>query len=399
MSKSPPTVEAALTELRRLVRLPPPAEAERTVMHGPVPDDLATVEARTLHLQPGEARALTELRWLLSEDQRFEYMDEREVKESTWRFVCLANLKPDESHVEDFIATYSREPMRLTCFFPVAHLTVTEELSFQGARLIPAAEAEPPGMVLGPDPRPTMASVIAVECTGTDHKKMNSRAVEVAQHALRLLRAGLREERFVPDRQLRFRLGESFWFSDGISGWQAEPAVGWDYEPGGEVLRRATSQPISALPLVGGNDLERHANLAVQWFEQAQLAIDPLMELLFVFFALEAILGKKSEKNKARGLALRRAVLSHKTTEHFAHPGRVYGLYEQVRSAAVHGSEPPKVPKDELDAFAWDARRALNEFLAYARAEGLVKRARVLRALDSDPAVPELVERFLPDET
>jgi hypothetical protein len=294
-------------------------------------------------------------------------MDKRERDDSTWRFVCLVDLRPDESHAEDFVAQHAHEPIRVTCFFPVVHLTVTAELTFQGARLIPAAAAEPPGTILGPDPLPTMASVIAVECSGTDHTRMSVRAAEVARHALRLLRAGLREEQFLPDRQLRFRLGESIWFSDGFSGWQAERDVGWDYEPGEDALRRATSPPIASLPLVDANDVERHANLALRWFEQAQLAVDPLMELLFLFFALEAILGRKSEKEKARGLALRRAILSFKTTEHFAHPGRVYSLYDEVRSTAVHGGEAPDVPHDELVAFAWDVRRALNEFLEFAR--------------------------------
>jgi hypothetical protein len=72
-------------------------------------------------------------------------------------------------------------------------------------------------------------------------------------------------------------------------------------------------------------------------------------------------------------------------------------LYDEVRSTAVHGGEAPSVPHDELVAFAWDVRRALNEFLEFARAEKYAKRARILAALDGDPRVPELVERFLPD--
>lgn len=219
----------------------------------------------------------------------------------------------------------------------------------------------------------------------------------VAEHALRLLRAGLSRERFLHEGQLRFAFGESFWFSDGVSGWQTAAGIALGYEPSEAALRRATSGPMAALPRVGGTDVERQANLALQWFEQAQLTPDALMRLLFIFFALEAILGRKSDKNKAYGLALRRAVLSHKTTEHFAHPGRVYLLYDQVRNAAVHGSQPPEVPKGELDAFAWDARNALDEFLEYSSAECFVRRSRVLEALDSDPAAAGVAERFLSD--
>ncbi|MCW3068743.1 MAG: hypothetical protein JWL67_1368, partial [Solirubrobacterales bacterium] len=139
-------------------------------------------------------------------------------------------------------------------------------------------------------------------------------------------------------------------------------------------------------------------NRALKWWEQAHLAVDPLMELLFLFFALEAILGTDRGGPKARPLALRRAILSHKTTEHFAHPVRVYGLYKDVRNAAVHGSEAPKVADDELTAFSWDVRRALNEYLDLAKAEALTNRDGVLAALDSDPAAERIAEEFLPDK-
>jgi hypothetical protein len=288
--------------------------------------------------------------------------------------------------------------MQRTCFFPVVHLTVTEGFQLNGARLIPKAEAKLPGRILGPDPRDTMASVIAVECIGTDYNKMSTRATAVAEHELRTLRAGLREERFVPDQQLRFGLGESVWFDDGASGWARPPRMGWDYEPSEAALRRAASQPVASLPAIGGSDIEECANRALKWWEQAHLTVDPLMELLFLFFALEAILGTDSGGPKARPLALRRAILSHKTTEHFAHPNRVYGLYKDVRNAAVHGSEAPEVAKDELSAFSWDVRRAFSEYLDFARAEGLLERDRVLAALDSDPAAARIAEQFLPSK-
>ncbi len=117
---------------------------------------------------------------------------------------------------------------------------------------------------------------------------------------------------------------------------------------------------------------------------------------LFLFFALEAILGNKAEGKKARGLAIRRAILSHKTNEGFTHPGRIYLLYDDVRSVAVHGGDPPHVPEDEIKKFSWDLRWAINEFLDLARQEGLSKRGRLLAILDSDPNVTSIEERFLP---
>jgi Zn-dependent alcohol dehydrogenase len=61
----------------------------------------------------------------------------------------------------------------------------------------------------------------------------------------------------------------------------------------------STRQTVTAAGRGGRNDVERRANTALRWFEQAQLAGDPLMEVLFCFTALEAILGDTSEGLKA----------------------------------------------------------------------------------------------------
>jgi len=156
------------------------------------------------------------------------------------------------------------------------------------------------------------------------------------------------------------------------------------------------SAPISRLPSQGGTDVEQSANRALEWFERAQLAVDPLVEMLFLFFALEAILGNTSEGSKGEGLALRRAILSHKRTGGFTHPRRIDSLYGQVRSTAVHGGKPPVVSEDEVAKFAWDVRLAINEFLEYAQEEDIVRRGRLLKMLENDPVAAEIKATFLP---
>jgi hypothetical protein len=157
------------------------------------------------------------------------------------------------------------------------------------------------------------------------------------------------------------------------------------------------STPIATLPVKGGSGIEQSANRALEWFERAQLATDPLIELLYLFFALEAILGDKSAGLKAERLALRRAVLSHMQGTGFTHPGKTYWLYDQVRSTAVHGEDAPAVSEKEVRDFAWDVRRAINEFLEYARKKSFSKRGKLLAALESDPARDEIKAGFLPD--
>jgi hypothetical protein len=79
--------------------------------------------------------------------------------------------------------------------------------------------------------------------------------------------------------------------------------------------------------------------------------------MLYLFFALEAIVGDRSEGLKGEKLALRRAILSHLTTGNFSHPARAYVLYEEVRNKAVHGSElTVPVTEDEVRNFSYDVR-------------------------------------------
>ena len=391
-------VEKALEQLQQLAKLPARQhETGENWRWGQIPEDLRDAEHGGLELTGAELDALKHLNETLPNDQRFEHMDEKAIDTATWRFVCLANLRPDESHIDQFTSDHARPPRDLTCYFPVELLKVPAETEVHGVKFIPAESAKPRERFWGRDPQPAMESVVAVECTGTSYVRMMLRAREVAEHALRLLRAGLREHRSIHDSQLRFRLGVGYWFSDTASGWQRRPEEGFPFELTEKLVHVALSPAIATLPPVGRTDVERCANLALGWFEQAQFAVDPLMRLLFLFFALEAILGNKAEGEKARGLAIRRAILGHKTGEGFSHPGRIYLLYDEVRSVAVHGGDAPQVPEDEIVKFSWDVRWAINEFLDLARQEGFGKRGRLLAILDGDPAVAEITERFLPE--
>ncbi len=384
--------------MQELVRLPVPAELQRTFVLGEIPEDLATPQATTLHLVAIEMEALEWLRLVLPEDVRFEHMSAADVEESTARFVCLAHFRREENHVDAFVAEHARALMQLTCFFPVEDLTVASEISAYGVRFIPASTAPLPARFLAPHPQPPMASVVAVDhCRGTNYERMAERAREIALHGLRVLRAVLREDRFVKDQQLRFRLGEVVWFSDSASGWSAAADRAWGYELSKDALKFASPPPVSSLPATGRSDVEQAANRALWWFEQAQLAVDPLIELLFLFFALEALIGD-TEREKGRRLAIRRAVLGSKTTGHFTHPRRTYLYYGRVRSTAVHGGEPPKVSRDELNKLGWDIRAAINEFLRFASEHRMTERRWVVQALDRDPIWQQVDERFLKDQ-
>ena len=87
-----------------------------------------------------------------------------------------------------------------------------------------------------------------------------------------------------------------------------------------------------------------------------------LEELLYLFFALEAMLGDKSEGLKAPALAVRRAIRGLVTRDGFIHPARTYLLYDEVRSAAVHGEEPPEIGQRRLTGSRGTSGARLTSF-------------------------------------
>jgi hypothetical protein len=390
------TVEHALAELQRLVRRRPAADGI-PALTARIPDDLQSDEAKVIALPRDEYDALKRVRKLLPEDLRFEYLEERAAEAATWRFVCLAHMRSGD-HVPEFVAEHAREPMERTCFLPLELLTVSEELDLLGVRLLPVDQASPPEPFFGPPLTETTRTVVAVPVRGTSYEKMNERARATADHTLRLLRATLRAHRWIAHEQLRFRLGPSFWFDDNRSGWKRAPDEGWELTLDEPLVELASSQPMWSLPEVPRTDVERSAELAVRWYERAQLVVERIDKLLYLFFALEAILGDTSEGLKAPALAIRRAMLGGLTTGHFIHPARTYLLYGEVRSAAVHGEPPPDVDEREIGSFAWDIRIAINEFLQFAADRGLVKRKRVRQALDTDEQRQGLIDTLLEED-
>jgi hypothetical protein len=109
------------------------------------------------------------------------------------------------------------------------------------------------------------------------------------------------------------------------------------------------------------------------WMERACLTGDRLVAMLYRFFALEALLGDKSEGLKAHGLAFREMMLSHVIEGGFRHPNATFLYYDQIRSVAVHGGQAPEVTAKVADDFEW-VRDALAKYLALAREQGFLQK-------------------------
>lgn len=372
-------IEKKLAKLRSLVQQ---EEEGKPVAFHDVPAELAREGAKQVVFTAAEKRDMQSLQEALSADLRFEHLES-----GGWAqlvdFVTRVQLEPGVDHVAKFMEQNTRAPEERACYFPVEFLTVNDSIEVAGVSLLPRVgdETEKLNISIAPE----VKTVAAVPVSGTDLNAMAQRARSHAEHALRILRISLREDRTVHAYQLRFRLGGHYAFESGLGGWESPANVGWELEIDDELLRVAAQQPLWAAPLRPATKLERRVDRAMRWIEQAFVVGDELLELLFCFFALEALLGDKSDGLKAHALAFRRALLGSVVRGHFAHPNRLALLYDKVRSAAVHGSEPPEVEAKLLAAFAWDTRRALIEYVEYAKGNEFKRPGKLLKALESHP--------------
>jgi hypothetical protein len=152
-----------------------------------------------------------------------------------------------------------------------------------------------------------------------------------------------------------------------------------------QLITLAREQEVATVGASATNDIEKKAHIAMRWMERARFTADPLVALLFLFFALEALLGDKSEGLKAHALAFRHTILSHVATGGFTDPNRTLFLYDDVRSGAVHGEDAPHVDEDTADRLEWTVRDALAQYLKVARENGFTKRAQLRRFLNEHP--------------
>ena len=380
--------EAALRRLQTAMRQPP--RQGRARMTRALPPELQTEDGQAISLLEDAFKAFEQAKAVLLADVRFEHLA-KEVDDVVWRFAAQAFTNRKEDHLPAFVEQHQRDPVVTTCYIPVEYLKVQAQTEALGISLLPITHERLPSPGFGFTLVSPVGSVAAVGVTGTNYGWMATRARDLAEHALRLMRVALRASMGIHDLQLRFRLGHSYAFAEEHRGWEQGPEAAYELEYGGDLIDLVSGQIVGQLPIEPQNRLQRKAILATRWIERAMFATEPLVALLYLFFALEALLGDKSEGLKAHALAFRRAMLGVATGAGFVHPSETFLLYDKVRSAAVHGEDAPAVSWDQVRSFAWDVRQALNAYLEYARAEKFTKQSQLVHALDSHADRPRLI--------
>jgi len=346
-----------------------------------LPADLASNEAKTVYFFRDEVEAADAATAALLGDLRFEHLDHAEDKVRRFMAECWADRSTD--HVPLFVASHSAEVRKATCFIPVEFLSVTSVREFPGVRLLPVdvpqIPRQTPGFILE---KPT-------GCVAASLAKMADRARGCVRFVLRAVRVA--ESGRVHDFQLRFRIGIGYAFDDRLQGWNRRSDDAYELTLTEQGVKELLGHSALSVPMSGRSDIEEKAALAMDWMERACLTGDNLIAMLYRFFALEALLGDKSEGLKANGLAFREMMLSHIVEGGFRHPNATFFYYDQIRSVAVHGGQAPDVPKDAAAQFEWAVRDALCDYLALARQQGLSRRGKLLKFLDQHPDKPKLL--------
>jgi hypothetical protein len=385
--------EKALRRLQSVAREPSTGQSYKGGFGSRgLPDDLATEAKQALHYSSEEMGALKEANDAVLTDLRFEYLREKEVDEAVWRFFCQSFLERSTNHVPAFIATHARSVENYVCYLPVEYLSTTEEFELGDVRFLPPDHPDVPPVTPGFQLDEPIGCVVAVPARGTSYHRMAERATVVASHALRVLRIALREHRMIPHMQLRFRLDGGYSFGGRIVGWKRPEGEPVHLGLNDELIELVRGRPEARLQVTTPNDIEARANLAITWMERGWLAVEPLPAMLFFFFALEALLGDRRDRLKAVPLAFRQAMLGHAEEGGFEDPGRTYSLYDEVRSAAVHGGSPPSVDWKMTYNFGGQVRRTLIQFLNFAERNELKGKSELLKALDQHPDRDALAE-------
>lgn len=364
---------------------------------------LKTVQAR-IRQRPGQgetidaakhdaeiAAAMKAAEDAIAADERFEHLDQAADLIREFAAACMADRRAD--HVEAFMERHGQDASEQVCYFGVERLRLTQAAEVAGVRLLPLDDPDIP------DTNPlfkldqSIASVAAVPVTGTNKVQMAVRARKQAEHALRVLRIALRQEdRGLHPEQLRFRLATSHAFADGAGGWEMHPDVALPAGLPADLMMTILATPVVGLPPTAAKkSIHEKALLAAEWLDRAVFTPDPLVATLFRFFALEALLGDKSDQLKNGPLALRQMTLSEIANGYFFHPDDTFLQYDQIRSHAVHGEIAPTVTAEQAAEFAWAVRDTLDQYLTVASRHGFTRRRQLLDLLNNYPKRHELI--------
>ena len=375
------TVEEDLRRLQNALRTPRPEFGGAEIAEGLRTINPVTGESTLIGLRRNELDLGRKAQETLVDDLRFEYLAKPEAQ--VGEFVADCVFRPKEVNIDAFVVTHAREPDTKICYLPIESLKVEAPLEVIGLTLLPPDDESLPPAKLLFDPRSPAGSVARVAVTGTNTTFMVKRARDEVTHALRVMRIAFRAEGGLNERQLRFRLGTTYAFDAGeVAGIHTRGDVAYGLGATQYLADLAASQSIAAAPAVPVTDIDCRVDVAIRWMERATFEPDRLLGILFLFFALESLIGEKSGELKAGALSFRQMMLSHIVDAQFTNPITIFDLYQVTRSEGVHGEAISEVEEAEYQLFSGVMLRTLEQYLEIANREGLSKRSQLRKFLD-----------------
>jgi len=268
-------------------------------------DDLATDKIKSLRFTSNESDAIDTLGNELYHNQGFEYLY-FDLTKLIRRLACEYVVSNDKTLFDKFLSDHYREPENLRVFIPIVGLETTEPTKLQNVTLlkfpIDGLELNENGYFEG------IGTVAQVYVSGTDPSFMRDRALAIINHELKILRVGLRAHNQIHDQQLMFKPGRGWAIENGRIGWTDHKDTAYSLGISKAFLAdNLIEQPLYAIPFVPTNRIERKVKLALEWLDQSRLATDPLMRLLYDMFALETLLGDRSEGKKVQSTNMEQA--------------------------------------------------------------------------------------------
>lgn len=349
---------------------------------GVVPADLQSDTCYWLETNTSISRQIDAVVAALLADVEYEHLG-KEADKAVWDFVCRAAIEARRNHVPGFVSAHRREPFTVKIVYGIEHLTVGAPFSVHEVTILPLPDEDSEA---GKRLRQDLAcgAMAEVEVTGTDMHRMIDRGRERVEYAIQLLRVCLANLNLLSDMQLRFRVGRFYVAAEAGFGFQRHKDAPVELEV--PTTFTETFSTFKLLPLAfddNETEIARQAKLAVAWISEARLATNLIHKVTFLFSALEAMLGSKSEGLKAPSLVYYRSVLGEVVSGGFPNPNRLYGMYDEIRSSAVHGETVVDIAPDDVRSLEWSIRSALFELVQFADDRKLVTRSAVRKALRS----------------
>jgi len=353
----------------------------------------------------------------LRKELALEYLEDRELKEKLWHFICeiiaryrsYRDTSKLKAKIDEFLSNILKPLADYEVLVPILHLDTMGSKIKIGKIIVKTFNTENLEGWGVPREEPAFTEIVnksmaIIPEEGNNPRLVCERARRKADFVIRVLQASLLADRFVHDEQTLYEQGKFIVYRE--SGKPSETGLSWQrgYEPISlkidERLEKSINDFLGKIPEILEEKLparlqERFVT-AIMWLGRAIDEQDPNIKIAYLSTALEAMLTTPSDEEKGETLAYRMLLLNVHVDKPFTHPAKVLWIYE-LRSKIIHGSTLAIASKDEYYTMRHVVMDTLLYSLEVIRREGLKSHAQFLETLEAHKDVEKIL-RWLEDQ-